>query len=40
MWKMVEKKNERGELNFENFMGEDVIRDIDGLLKYNMNNLV
>lgn len=38
MWKMAEKKNERGELNLENSPGEDATRVTDGSLKYNMNN--
>lgn len=37
MWKMAEKKNERGELNLENSLGEDATRDTDGSLKYNTN---
>lgn len=38
MWKMAEKKKERGELNLENSPGEDDTRVTDGLLKYNTNN--
>lgn len=38
MWKMAEKKNERGELNLENSPVEDATRVTDGSLKYNTNN--